>query len=124
MSTSLRFRDFPVYKNARVFLKQIKKLSKSKFPVDERYILGSQIERATLSVVLNIAEGADRSTDKDFALFLNRSLTSLNEVIACLDVALDLKYIDTQVHIIYLTKATKIIDQLSAFRKHLLKSSQ
>lgn len=63
------------------------------FPKEERFILGDQIIRAVTSIVLNIAEGADRSTDKDFANFLNKSHASLNEVVSCLDVALLEKYI-------------------------------
>lgn len=74
-------------------------------PADEKYLLVDQILRAANSIVLNIAEGADRGTDKDFALFLNRSHTSLNEVVACLDIALSEKYISGKIHKEYLEEA-------------------
>ncbi|MBI2326969.1 four helix bundle protein [Candidatus Curtissbacteria bacterium] len=80
-----RFREFKVYKDAIEFRMKIKLLAKKYFPSEEKYLLFDQIIRAANSVVLNIAEGSDRGTDKDFALFLNRSHTSLNEVVACLD---------------------------------------
>jgi four helix bundle protein len=80
---TFRFRNFQVYKDARNFSKELKKFSKSKFPKEEQFGLLSQLWRALDSVMLNIAEGSDRGTDKDFALFLNRSHTSLNEVVAC-----------------------------------------
>lgn len=84
-----RFRQFQVYIDARKFDKELKDFSKRKFPKSEQFCLLSQLWRALDSIVLNIAEGSDRGTDKDFAHFLNVALTSLNEVVACLDVALD-----------------------------------
>ena len=72
--------------------------------------------------MLNIAEGSDRGTDKDFALFLNRAHTSLNEVVSCLDVALDENYITESEHLMYLNKAGDLANQLTAFRESLLKN--
>ena len=88
-----RFRKFSVYKDSRKFIIEVKKLSIQKFPKTELYCLTSQLWRALDSVLLYIAEGSDRGTDKDFAHFLNLSHTSLNEVVACLDIALDNGYI-------------------------------
>jgi len=42
--------------------------------------LQTQILRAAISIPSNIAEGAGRSTDRDFRRFLVHSLGSLNEV--------------------------------------------
>ncbi|PIR93496.1 hypothetical protein COT99_00300 [Candidatus Falkowbacteria bacterium CG10_big_fil_rev_8_21_14_0_10_43_10] len=41
-----RFRDFQVYKDARQFVKELKNLSKIKFPKEEQYCLTSQLWRA------------------------------------------------------------------------------
>lgn len=117
-----RFREFKVYKDARMFSLDLKHLSKKKFPKEEQFGLLSQLWRALDSIILNIAEGSDRGTDKDFALFLNRSHTSLNEVVSCLDIALDNKYISGDDHTLYLNKAANLADQLTAFRIKLLKS--
>jgi four helix bundle protein len=117
---TFRFRNFPVYKDARRFSIELKKVVRERFPKEEQYALLSQISRAVDSVVLNIAEGADRSTDKDFALFINRSHTSLNEVVACLDVALDCSYVEEKEHDEYLHKASLLVHQLTAFRKSLI----
>lgn len=117
-----RFRKFQVYQDDRNFSVELKNLSKIKFPNEERFCLLSQLWRALDSVILNIAEGADRGTDKDFAHFLNNSHTSLNEVVACLDVALDNKYISEEEHQIHLNKAVALADQLTAFRKRVLNS--
>lgn len=117
---SFRFRKFKVYQDAIEFRMMIKVLINKNFPSEEKYQLIDQILRAANSIVLNIAEGSDRGTDKDFALFLNRSYTSLNEVVACLDIALRENYIDLKIHNTYLKQAEQLGDQISAFRRRLL----
>lgn len=115
-----RFRNFRVYQDAIEFRMQIKLLVNKYFPTAEKYLLSDQILRAVNSIVLNIAEGADRGTDKDFALFLNRSHTSLNEVVARLDIAVKEKYINVRISTKYLDEARDLADQLTAFRRRLL----
>lgn len=114
-----RFREFQVYKDARRFSTELKRFSKKKFPKEEQFGLLSQLWRALDSIILNIAEGADRGTDKDFAHFLNNAHTSLNEAVACLDVALDSGYIIDKEHQDYLEKAALLARQLTAFRRKL-----
>jgi len=116
---AFRFLNFPVYKDAKRFRKEVKQITK-KFPPEERYVLTDQILRAATSIVLNIAEGTDRGTDIDFARYLNNSLTSLNEVVSCLDVAVDEKYLSDEEYKNYLEIAEKLANQLTAFRKSLL----
>jgi four helix bundle protein len=72
-------------------------------------------------LILNIAEGANRKTDKDTSCFMNRALTSLDEVVAGLDCALDDGYIDNEKHEIYLEKAENIAKQLRGFSNYLQK---
>ena len=120
MAQKFRFRDFKVYKDAIEFRMRIKSLIKRYFPLEEKYLLTDQIIRAVNSIVLAIAEGADRSTDKDFALFLNRAHTSLSEVVACLDIALREKYITDMIHKEYLLEAENLANQITAFRRTLL----
>ncbi|MCX7918512.1 MAG: four helix bundle protein [bacterium] len=115
MNTVFRFREFPVYKDAREFRKQLKELSRKKFPKQEQYNLTSQLWRALDSIVLNIAEGSERYSDTDFSRFLNNALTSVNEVCGCLDCALDDRYIDIEEHKVYLLQAENLIRQLKAF---------
>jgi len=121
-NTKFRFRKFPVYQEARKFSIELKILATKDFPKEEQFILTAQLLRASLSIILNIAEGSDRSTDKDFAHFLNQAHTSLNEVVSCLDAALDSDYISHAEHVLYLEKAAGLADQITAFRKKLLQS--
>lgn len=110
-----RFREFPVYIDARKFRIELKNFSKSRFPKEEKFILTSQLWRALDSILLNIAEGSDRYSDTDFGRFLNNALTSLNEVGACLDAAVDDNYITEQENKQYTVKAENIFRQLKAF---------
>lgn len=116
-----RFRQFKMYKDAIILNRDLKKFSKKKFPKEEKFGLLSQLWRALDSIILNIAEGSDRGTDKNFAHFLNLSHTSLNEVVSCLDVALVNKYISEKEHAEYLKRAESLANQITAFRQKLLK---
>ncbi|MFB3897596.1 MAG: four helix bundle protein [bacterium] len=115
MEDIFRFREFPVYKDAKLFRKQIKALSKDRFPKQEQYVLTSQLWRALDSIILNIAEGSDRYSDTDFSRFLNNALTSVDEVVACLDCAVDDGYISKEEFTDYLKQGNNIIRQLKAF---------
>lgn len=71
----------------------IKKEIVIKFPKEERFELTSQLNRAALSIPLNIVEGCGRLTDKDFAHFLGTALGSTNEVDYCCFAAQELNSI-------------------------------
>lgn len=115
-----RFRNFQMYEDARSLSMDLKNFSKQRFPEEERFGLLTQLWRALDSVILNIAEGSDRGTDRDFAHFLNQSHTSLNEVVACIDIALDNAYINGDEHASWLSRAEKLANQITAFRRSLL----
>jgi len=57
----------------------------TRFPRSENQNLRSQLERASTSIVLNIAEGSTGQTDREQARFLGMALRSLMECVACLD---------------------------------------
>lgn len=124
LDKKFRFRSFPVYTDTRALVIKIFDLTENSFPKDQLYILTSQIRRAMLSVLLNIAEGADRGTDKDFAHFLNNAHTSLNEVVACLDVALDLGFIETNSYVEFISRLAELANQITAFRSKLLSDTK
>ena len=113
-----RFREWNIYKDARVFRFDINKILKT-YPKEERYALIDQTKRALNSIVLNIAESANRSTDKDMKVYINRAHSSLDEVIACLDCALDDKYITKERHKEVLQRASSLAKRLRAFTHHL-----
>lgn len=121
---NFRFRNFPVYKDALIFRKELKQLTREKFPDEEKYCLSSQLWRALDSVILNIAEGSEKYSDLDFSRFLNNSVTSLNECVACLDCALIDNYINTDEFNYFTNKAINIIRQLKAFSSKVRKDNR
>ncbi len=86
------FRDLIVWQKARILVKNIYELTR-KFPADERFGLTSQLRRAVVSIVSNIAEGSGRNTDADFLRFLDMANGSACEVEAQLYLALDFDFI-------------------------------
>jgi four helix bundle protein len=52
------------------------------FPADERFGLTSQMRRAAVSVSSNIAEGSSRSSDTEFARFIEIAYGSLMECVS------------------------------------------
>ncbi len=119
---TFRFRSFPVYTDALVFISEVKKFTKQAFPKSELFGLTSQLWRALDSIVLNIAEGTDKYSQVDFSRFLNQALGSLNEVVACFDVALLNGYITKNKHDEFLEKADKLYRQLKAFSSYVRKN--
>ena len=86
------FKKLIVWQKAREFVKDIYILTK-KFPKEEQFGLTSQIRRAVVSIVSNIAEGSGRGTDNDFAHFLDLAQGSAYEVETQIILSLDLNYI-------------------------------
>lgn len=67
------------------------------FPADERFALCAQMKRAAVSISSNIAEGAARGSNKEFAHFLTVSRGSLSELDPQITLARDLGFTaDTQ----------------------------
>jgi four helix bundle protein len=90
-----------------------------KFPYKFQYDLTSQIKRAAISILLNLAEGCGRNSDKDFNRFIMISIGSVYEVVACLDIALDNKLISQEVYQKFYYKAGGIKNQLGGLSKKL-----
>ena len=92
MKGYFKFEKLEVWKDAREFTSLLYKVTSS-FPVKERFGLVDQIRRATVSIVLNIAEGSTKGSDRDFRRFLKMSQGSINEVVTGMYIALDQKFI-------------------------------
>lgn len=73
------FKELIVWQKARLLVVEIYKIT-AKFPASEKYSLTSQINRSVVSISSNIAEGAGRNTNKDFAHFLDIALGSSYEL--------------------------------------------
>ena len=92
MEYKYSFEKLDVWSDARMFIVEIYKLTKT-MPAEERYGLCSQIQRASVSIASNIAEGTTRISDKEKIRFIEIAYGSLMEVYCQLCIALDLLYI-------------------------------
>jgi four helix bundle protein len=68
--------------------------SSEQFPKEERYGLTGQIRRAAVSIPANLAEGAGRRSQKEFAHFLSNSQGSASELETELIIAKRLGYLN------------------------------
>ncbi len=100
------FRTLKVWQKAHQFALAVYKTTKD-FPREELYGLTSQIRRSSISIPTNIAEGAGRFTDKDFARFLQISMGSASEAEYQLLLARDLGFMNDE-H--YNTLQTQVVD--------------
>ena len=90
------FTDLEAWKEGHKFVLIIYKITKE-FPKDEMFGLTSQLRRAAVSIVSNIAEGFTRESLKEKARFYFISKSSNTEVQSQLLIAKDLGYIDEEV---------------------------
>jgi four helix bundle protein len=88
------FRNLKVWVKAHAFTLDAYKASKV-FPREEMYGLTSQMRRASVSIGSNIAEGACRNGDAEFARFLQMAAGSASEVEYHLLLARDLELLKT-----------------------------
>jgi four helix bundle protein len=84
------FKDLVVWQKSRIMVKDIYTF----FNDCRDYAFRDQIQRASVSIVANIAEGYDKESKKDFSRFLKIAKGSNSEVRALLVLANDLGYIN------------------------------
>lgn len=86
------FENLEAYKVARLLVRDVYRLQ-NKFPVEERFALGDQIRRSTISITSNIAEGSGRNSPKEKIRFIEIAFGSLAESFSQLQNAQDLGYL-------------------------------
>ena len=88
-----KFEEIEVWQLARQLVKNIYSLT-AQDNIRKHYSLIDQIQRASLSVMNNVAEGFERFSAKEFIYLLNVSKGSAGEVRSMLYVLSDLNLID------------------------------
>ncbi|MCU4155984.1 four helix bundle protein [Carboxylicivirga sp. A043] len=90
-----KFKELKVWQKSRVLVKSVYQLTKN-FPASEQFGITSQMQRAAVSIPANIAEGAGRNTNKDFARFLDIANGSSFELETLVYLCIDLEYISDE----------------------------
>lgn len=118
MSKIEKFEDIKSWKKARELTKIIYKITLNNL-FRKDFGLRDQIQRSSVSIMANIAEGFDAETDVDFIRFLRYGFRSTTELQSHLYVALDQKYIsEDEFNKIYST-AEEVKSLISGFIRYL-----
>lgn len=118
MPTITRFEDIEAWKTARELTHMIYSLTEQdQFARD--FGLKNQIQRASVSVMSNIAEGFESRTQAQFLEYLGRSKASAGEVRCQLYIALDLNYLSQEQFNLVFDLADKSSRQIARFMEYL-----
>ena len=83
------FRKLKIYQRAVTLATRVYLIT-GRLPREEDFGLRSQMRRAAVSVVLNIAEGSGGSSDRELIRFLEMARRSLYELLACAQICIEL----------------------------------
>ena len=95
MTLKLNHKNLEVWKKSMILVKEIYILCKS-LPESEKFNLSSQMKRAAVSVVSNIAEGYARNSKIETKRFLDISRSSLVELDTQLDLCIELEILSAE----------------------------
>ncbi len=90
-----------------------------KYPRFEIFGLSSQTQRAATSIPFNISEGSAKSSDKDFARFLEMAVGSSYELESAFLVANNLGYINNELLNEKLNKLWELQKMILSFKNNL-----
>lgn len=110
-----KFEDIIAWQKAETFVLDIYNTVRS----CKDFAFKNQIERASVSIMNNIAEGYERQTNKELKNFLYIAKGSCGETRSMLHLALQLKYISQTDYKRLFEKSTEISKLLSGFIKVL-----
>jgi len=105
-------KDLDVWKNSIDLVIEVYQLLK-KYPDEEKFGIVSQMKRCAVSIPSNIAEGAARSSKKEFSHFLSISLGSLAELETQILISKKLNFVSGD-------NTEKILINLTSIRKMIL----
>jgi len=116
-----RFEKLEVWQKSMNLADRVYEVTRG-FPGDERFGLTSQLRRAAVSISSNIAEGSGRSSDKDFAHFVQIAYGSVMEVVSQIHIAKRQNMLMKEPFQDIYSQADEISRMLSGLRSSLLRS--
>lgn len=121
MATITKFEDLITWQEARVLVKMAYKIT-SDMALAKDFGMRDQIQRASLSVMTNIAEGFDCESTAEFAQFLGIARRSVVEVQSLLYATLDVEHIEQEVFKSHYEQAKKCKALLGGLKQGSLKN--
>ena len=99
-----KFEELTIWKDSRVFVKEIYVSMQH----NKDFGFKDQIQRASVSIMNNIAEGSEAGSDNLYIKYLKISKASCGEVRSMLYLCEDLNYIDKEISEVLIQKANSI----------------
>jgi len=108
------FRELDIWKDSIVLVTEVY-IMLEEFPVKEKFNLISQMEKCSVSIASNIAEGC-RGSDKELRHFLEIAIGSGFELETQIEISNKLGYISNEKYSDILEKLTILLKRINAFR--------
>lgn len=118
-----RFEKLDVWNRSVTFAHDVYRMTRT-FPESERFGLISQMRRAAVAVAGNIAEGCGRTSDRDYARFLDIAYGSLMETLSHATIARNEQFLLPTDYQKLFQYAEEIAKMLSGLRTHLRSRNQ
>jgi len=115
-----RFEKLDVWQRAVDFADRVYAVTRE-FPSDERFGLTSQMRRAAVSISSNIAEVSSRTSNKDFAHFVEIAYGSVVEVVSQAEVAARQSFLPEPAKLELCAHAEELARMLSGLKTSLLR---
>jgi four helix bundle protein len=115
---AFKFENLKVWQRSIELSGEISELTE-KFPKKEMFVLTSQIQRASDSIALNIAEGSTGQTNPEFRRFLAIALRSAIEVVCCLHIGKRRNLINEKEFKYFYSFLTEIVKGIQALRNSI-----
>lgn len=115
-----KLEELNVYQKSLDFVDDVYSITR-KFPKEELYGLTSQYKRASVSIPLNIAEGAG-DTDAQFNRYLQMAWDSSKECVVCSTIAKRQSFITEQDNKNARIKLSELAKMTVSLQKYLLKN--
>jgi four helix bundle protein len=112
-------KDLDVWKLSIDLVVKVYELT-SQFPKEEKYGLINQMRKSSVSIPSNIAEGAARTSAKEFANFISISLGSLSELETQLIISEKLFFLNPKALENIMIDLTEIRKMLLGLRKSIV----
>lgn len=115
------FEKLEVCQDAKVLVLLIYSVTKN-FPASEKFSLCNQMQRCSISIVSNIAEGTSRNSIPEKQRFLEIAYSSALELYCQVIISEELLYINNETVLELKQQINKVTNKLNALSKSYIKS--